>query len=127
MARLRPHLEADAAVLARLGIQVGAVAEGHVELYIEVTDSMVNMQGVCHGGLLFALADTACAYVLATTGGTPATVDASMTYLRPAPLGERVTAIASIVKSGKRMGFTVVRLEDREGDLLATFRGTCAL
>ena len=87
----------------------------------------MNAGGLCHGGFLFALADTALAYTLGAAGMVPATVDASITYLRPALLNDVVSAQIEPLRIGRTQGVVEVRLV-RQADsvLLAVFRGTCA-
>ncbi len=116
----------DGPVLERLNIRVVRSASGAVRLEMEVADDMVNAGGYCHGGLLFALADTACAYALAEAGSGPVTVDAGITYLLPARTGDLVAAEPEIVRAGRRVGHCEVRLTGLDGVLLATYRGTCS-
>ena len=120
------RLRIDAALLAGLGITFAGSSEGKVELSLEVTAERVNAQQFCHGGYLFALADTACAYVLGVAGHSPATVDANITYLKPAKAGDSVLASASLISIGRRQGVAQVRLTRSADDvLLAVYRGTC--
>ncbi len=87
---------------------------------------MLNAGGVCHGGLLFALADSACAYAVAEAGISPATVDANIAYLRGAKLGDEIVATAAVLQAGRRFGHCEVKLTRTDGDLIALFRATCA-
>ena len=123
---LQERLNTDAAVLAGLGIEFVESGDGAVVLRLAVTGARVNAQGFCHGGYLFALADTACAYVLGDSGMAPATVDANISYLEAARAGDAVRATASAVRAGRRRGVAEVRLtRERDGALLAVYRGTC--
>jgi acyl-CoA thioesterase len=120
------RLRTDAKLLAGLGIEFVGASAGKVELSLDVTAARVNGQQFCHGGYLFALADTACAYVLGAAGHSPATVDANITYLKPAKVGDRVLASASLLSLGRRQGVAQVRLtRSADAVLLAVFRGTC--
>ncbi|MEZ5560957.1 MAG: PaaI family thioesterase [Pseudomonadales bacterium] len=123
---LGDRVAADRPLLKHLGIRVEPAGSQGLELSLEVRPVMVNAQGFCHGGMLFVLADTACAYALAAAGAAPATVDASISYLRPALLGDRVLARAQVRRSGRRFGHCDVTLEDSAGRPLALYRGTCA-
>ena len=123
---LQQRIVHDGRVLARLGITVDESSEDGVGLRLTVARDMVNAGGVCHGGLLFALADTACAYALAEAGVSPVTVDANITYLRAAKLDATVIATAEVTRAGRRMGHCDVSLSLADGSLLARYRGTCA-
>jgi len=121
---LQQRVMADAPLLELLGIRCGDLDEPIV-LYLDVRQEMINAGGMCHGGFLYSLADTACAYSLSQAGVAAATLDASITYLKPANAGETVIARANVLKVGRRVCHSEVRLETASGELLATFRGTC--
>lgn len=129
---LNERIEADRRLLSHLGIEVDAevlarsASDQGPLLSMLVNDNMVNALGFCHGGLVYALADTACAYALGDRGIAPATLDASVTYLKPARLGDRISAHTQVLKAGKRTGHCEVRIKSDKGDTLAVYRGTCA-
>jgi acyl-CoA thioesterase len=123
---IQDRIDRDRGVLERLNISVDLSANAGVRLEMKVAEDMVNAGGYCHGGLLFALADTACAYALAEAGLAPVTLDAGITYLRPATAGERIAAETEVVRAGRRIGHCEVRLTREDGTLLAIYRGTCS-
>ncbi len=117
----------DKDLLAAFGISASLKNDEDWALSLEVTPRQVNAGGLCHGGFLFALADTALAYTLGAAGMVPATVDASITYLRPALLNDVVNAQVEPLRIGRTQGVVEVRLvRQSDGVLLAVFRGTCA-
>jgi len=71
------------------------------------------------------LADAACAYTCASLGAAPAAVDANISFLRAAQLGQTVTAKGEVIRMGSRMGHFDVAIESVEGEALARFRGSC--
>ena len=117
-------IESDANILNLTGIQVVNIGPRSVVLRMSVTDKMVNSQRVCHGGFLFLLADTAFAYGLAASGLTPITLQASISYIRGARLGETVTAHASVNHAGAKAGFCDIRVENESGKLVCSFQAT---
>jgi uncharacterized protein (TIGR00369 family) len=73
-----------------------------------------------HGGLLMTLADSAAAFAILTRTGAAArmaTTEMSIRFLAPAR--DRVTARATVLKSGKRMAFCEARIADAGGTLVA--------
>jgi acyl-CoA thioesterase len=78
-----------------LGIQVLEVSLGVARLAMTVRDEMLNGHGVCHGGFLFALADTAFAYACNSAGVPMVAAGANIEFLAPAAAGERLIAIAT--------------------------------
>ena len=121
---VRKMMAADAAILDRLGIRLVSVMEGAVSLAMTIDDTMINSQDCCHGGYLYTLADTAAAYAAATIGGAPGTVDATIAYLRPVPEGSTVSATATVIRAGSRIGHAEVRVADEDGRQMASFRST---
>ncbi|MDY6055001.1 hotdog domain-containing protein [Micrococcus sp.] len=122
---VRARLEAIHAVDPAVrdhGITLGEAAEGRVSLNRDVTADMVNSHGICHGGFLFHLADTALAYCVATLGQTPVTRRADITYIAPARLGARLTAEARQNAAFGRDRVIEVRVS-ADGELVAYVTG----
>lgn len=64
-----------------------------------VRDDMINAHGVCHGGFLFLLADTALAYAGAVDERQSVTASCETHFVRPARLGDQLLARAEIAWS----------------------------
>ncbi len=77
-----------------MGMTVSAVAPGSATVSLAVSDTMVNGLDVCHGGIIFALADTAMAFASNSRGGTNLASGASIDFLAPVRLGEEMVASA---------------------------------
>lgn len=109
-----------------LGIEVLAVSAGSVQLAMRIRSDMLNGHGICHGGVVFALADTAFAYACNSHGVAMVAAGASIEFLAPASLGERLTATATETSRGDRHGIYDVTVCDQAGAVRAHFRGRCA-
>lgn len=107
----------------RLGMRIERIAPGEATLSMEIADSMLNGHGLAHGGLIFALADSAFAF--ACNGYNQRTVghQASITYLAPGRRGERLTAVAREVHRAGRNGIYDVHVTNERGEPVAEFRG----
>lgn len=112
-------LAADAKVNALLGLELVSIAPGRAECRLTVREELVNSHEFCHGGILFALADTALAYASCSTNRTGVTQAASITFTRPAKLGDVVTAAAVVETDGRRATSATVRLLNQSGQLVA--------
>lgn len=128
---LSVRIAEDARMLAHLGIGVDATAlePGAADkplLYLDVAPHMVNALQFCHGGVVYALADTACAYALGADEFAPATIDASVSYVRPGRIGERLWAHTEIIRQSNRLGTCEVRVLNPAAQLVLAYRGTCA-
>ena len=109
-----------------LGIQIMDVAPGRVRVEMTVRADMVNGHGMCHGGFVFALADSAFAFACNSHGEPMVAAGAGIEFLAPTPLGERVTAAAVEISRTGRHGIYDVAVSDAAGRILAQFRGRCA-
>jgi acyl-CoA thioesterase len=109
-----------------LGIELVEVAAGSVRLAMTVRSDMLNGVGTCHGGVVFALADTAFAYACNSYGIPMVAAGASIEFLAPSVEGERLTATATETSRGERHGIYDVAVTDRAGEARAHFRGRSA-
>lgn len=132
MPRMNPQELADACARAmwnddsasqRLGMALEHIAPGEATLTMTITDQMTNGHATCHGGYIFTLADSAFAF--ACNGYNQRTVgqQASITYIAPAFVGDRLTADAREVSRRGRGGIYDVRITNAAGEQIAEFRG----
>src|SRR5262245_54507326 len=77
-----------------LGMEILEVGPGSATLAMTITDTMVNGHGMCHGGYIFTLADSAFAFACNTYNQTTVAQHCSVTFLRPVKRGDRLTAVA---------------------------------
>ena len=106
-----------------LYMKIEAVAPGTASLSMAVREDMVNGHGICHGGFIFTLADTAFAYACNSQNYSAVAAGARIEFLAPGHLGDRLVAAARQVVQGGRTGVYDVVVSNREGKQLALFRG----
>jgi acyl-CoA thioesterase len=109
-----------------LGIELLDAAPGCVRVAMTVRADMVNGHGICHGGVLFTLADSAFAFACNSHGQPMVAAGASIEFLAPAPRGARLTATATETSRTSRGGIYDVVVAAETGEPLAYFRGRCA-
>ena len=109
-----------------LGISVEVTAPGEAEARMTVRDDMVNGFDVLHGGLTFALADTAFAFACNSYNERSFAASGHVDFLRPVLLSDELTAQASQDHRGRRSGYYTVRVVNQRGELVALFRGRSA-
>jgi acyl-CoA thioesterase len=109
-----------------LGIEIQDVAPGRVKIAMTVRPDMVNGYGMCHGGIVFAFADSAFAFACNSYGDPMVAAGASIEFLAPTPRGERVTATAAETSRTARHGIYDVAVSNAAGQVLAQFRGRCS-
>ena len=105
-----------------LGIQITDVAPGRATATMLVTAAMVNGHGICHGGYLFLLADTAFAFACNTHGSPAVAAGADVTFLAAVHEGEPLVAEAVERVVHGRSGLCDVTVR-RNGQAVVEFRG----
>ena len=106
-----------------IGITIDAVGEGFARLYMPIRVEMLNGHGICHGGYIFALADTAFAYACNTRNNVNLAQNCSIEYKRPGREGERLIASAEHISQEGRYGQCQVKVTDQDDNLIALFQG----
>ncbi|MBL27230.1 MAG: phenylacetic acid degradation protein PaaD [Rhodospirillaceae bacterium] len=110
-------------VFGRLGMRVESVAVGRCALSLTVRDDMLNGHDICHGGVIFTLADTAFAIACNSRNAVTLAQAAEVSFIAAGEPGEVLTATAEARTSGGRTGIYDVTVSGREGRLIALFRG----
>ena len=111
----------DAASRA-MGMVLDGVAPGAARLSMTVSAAMLNGHGTCHGGFIFALADSAFAFACNTDGMASVASHCAVSFLRPARLGDLLVAEAGERHREGRSGIYDVRVTCG-GATVAEFRG----
>jgi acyl-CoA thioesterase len=107
----------------RLGITIDGVAPGRATATMRVTDAMVNGHGICHGGYVFLLADTAFAFACNTYDAVTLAAGCDVVFVSPARLGDQLVAEATERVRFGRSGVYDVTVSGQDGSTLAEFRG----
>ncbi|ACL60367.1 hydroxyphenylacetyl-CoA thioesterase PaaI [Methylobacterium nodulans] len=110
-----------------LGIALLRVGPGEAVLTMRVREEMTNGHGTCHGGFIFALADSAFAFACNAGGQRAVAQHCAVTYLQPGRLGEILTAHAVERARFGRSGLYDVTVRNEAGEPVAEFRGQSRL
>jgi acyl-CoA thioesterase len=105
-----------------LGIELLDYGEGWARAQLTVRDDMVNGHGICHGGVIFALADTAFACACNSWGPVTVAAGADITFVAPGRRGDLLVAEARMRTRYGRSGIYDVTVA-RDGQVVAEFRG----
>ncbi len=123
-----PQVPSVQAMMARdeasrgLGIELVDHAEGRAVTRMTVRPDMLNGHAVAHGGLIFALADTAFACACNSYGPVTVAAAAEIVFIAPAYAGDVLTGEAVVRTRFGRAGLYDVTIR-RDGDVIAEFRG----
>jgi acyl-CoA thioesterase len=106
-----------------LGIRIEEVRPGFARLRMTVRADMLNGHGMCHGGLVFVLADSAFAVACNTYNAVTVAAAAAIDFLAPAHLHDELTAQARELWRSKRSGIYEISVSNQRGETIALFRG----
>ena len=105
-----------------LNMAIEHIAPGAASLSMTVEPRMINGAGTCHGGFIFTLADSAFAFACNTDGAVSVASQCSISFIRPARLGEHLIATAVERHRAGRSGIYDVRVTAGPA-VVAEFRG----
>ena len=106
-----------------LGMKVVAIRAGNATLSMPVREDMVNGHHICHGGMIFTLADTAFAYACNSYNQNTVASACQIDFISPAHEGETLEAEATERSATGRTGVYDVTVRTSEGKIIALFRG----
>jgi acyl-CoA thioesterase len=116
------RLAARDPLMRLLGIE--CVDGGRAAVSLAVRDDHLNFNGTCHGGVTFALADSAFGLASNAHGVIAAAIDAHITYQVAVRAGDRLTATAVEVSRSRKLGVYRIDVTRQDGVLVSTFTGT---
>ena len=105
------------------GISIDEVRAGFARVSMVVRADMLNGHGFAHGGMIFALADSAFAYVCNGANHASMAAQASIVFLDKVREGETLIAEAREVAREGRAGVTRVSVRAGDGRSVAEFTG----
>ncbi len=106
-----------------LGIKIVRVQPGASLLTMTVRSDMVNGHHICHGGMIFSLADTAFAYACNSYNKNTVASACHIDFLAPAKEGETLEAEAVEQSASGRTGVYDITVRNNHGKTIALFRG----
>ncbi|HRP66369.1 MAG TPA: hydroxyphenylacetyl-CoA thioesterase PaaI [Thauera sp.] len=106
-----------------LGMRIEAVGPGTATLSMRVRGDMVNGHHICHGGLIFSLADTAFAYACNAYNRNTVASGCNIDFVAPGKEGDTLTAEAVERSASGRTGVYDITVRDSAGRTVALFRG----
>ena len=106
-----------------LGMRIVHVEPGFSELTMTVRADMLNGHAICHGGLIFTLADSAFAFACNSYNLSTVASGCAIEFIAPAREGDVLTARARERQLAGRTGIYDVEVANGRGEVVALFRG----
>ena len=106
-----------------LGMRLNSVAPGQASISMRVRPDMLNGHQTCHGGFIFALADSTFAFACNSRNAATVASGCTIDYLAPGYEGDVLTAHAVEYSLAGRTGVYDVSVTNQDGKRIAIFRG----
>lgn len=107
-----------------MGIQVLHIDFGTCTLSCTVSPEMLNGFSIAHGGISYALADSALAFASNSHRQQCVSIETSIAHIKPTQLHDTLTAVCSEIQKGKTIARYVVEITNQHNELIARFNGT---
>ena len=108
-----------------LGISIIDTKDGYSKIQMVLRREMMNGFGIAHGGITFALADSAFAFACNSDGKITVALDVSISFPRAGKEGDILTAEAKQVSKTTRTGLYLIEVRNQHNEMVALFKGTC--
>ena len=121
--RCSAFLQANDGCAETLDISIDSVGPGTAELSMKVSERYANGYGFCQGGIITTLADTAFAHASNSYNQVTVAQGLSVDFVRPAVIGDTLTAIASEQFRGRLTGVYEIKVVNSKKKLVAIMSG----
>lgn len=121
---VRNHIYSNDRLFEFLSASIVDMGYGFASVEMEVLERHLNAAGVCHGGVIFTLADLAFALASNSYGELALAITSSIDYLKSAKLGDKLVASAKERRRTKRIAFYEIEVVNPlEAFTVALFKG----
>ncbi len=107
-----------------LGIEILKTGPGICQLKMTDRPEMTNGFEIAHGGITYALADSALAFASNAHGMQAVSIETSISHTRPVKSGDTLWAVTVEKNLSRKMGIYEVKITNQNGKLVALFKGT---
>jgi acyl-CoA thioesterase len=122
--KVKGHIARYDRLVSLFGMTLEEVGPGSARVSMKVGGEHLNAAGVCHGAVIFALADVAFALASNSYGNMALALEASINYFRPVSPGSTIAANVTEKHRGRSTGFYHIEVTDAQGRLVADFKAT---
>ena len=117
---------ADAASREFMQMELVRCEPGRATMRMTVREPMLNGHKICHGGLIFTLADSTFAFACNSRNKVTVAAGCSIEFLKPAHLGDVLTCEGVEQVLQGRHGVYDMKVSNQRGEVVAMFRGKSA-
>ena len=117
---------ADSASRDFMQMELLACEPGRARMRMTVRETMLNGHQICHGGLIFTLADSTFAFACNSHNKVAVAAGCSIEFLKPGQLGDVLTCDGVEQTLQGRYGIYDMKVFNQRGEVVAMFRGKSA-
>lgn len=107
-----------------LGMHVTFLEAGNCVLKMKVLEHMVNGFNIAHGGITYALADSAMAFASNAHGVQCVSIETAISHIKKVQVGDELTASCTALSRNRKVGIYEVEVTNQSNELVAHFKGT---
>lgn len=117
---------ADRASREFMQMELVSCEPGRAVMRMMVREPMLNGHRICHGGLIFTLADSTFAFACNSYNKVAVAAGCSIEFLKPGQLGDVLTCEGVEQTLQGRHGIYDMRVSNQRSEVIAMFRGKSA-
>jgi acyl-CoA thioesterase len=117
---------ADRASREFMQMELLSCTPGRAVMRMTVREPMLNGHNICHGGLIFTLADSTFAFACNSHNKVAVAAGCSIEFLKPGQLGDVLTCEGAEQVLQGRHGVYDMKVTNQRGEVIAMFRGKSA-
>jgi acyl-CoA thioesterase len=91
---------------------------------MKVVEHMVNGFNIAHGGITYALADSAMAFASNAHGVQCVSIETAISHIKKVQVGDDLRASCSTLSRNRKAGIYEVKVTNQSEELVAHFKGT---
>ena len=114
---------ADRASREFMGLELVSCEPGRAVMRMTVREEMLNGHEICHGGMIFTLADSTFAFACNSRNLVTVASGCSIEFLKPARAGDVLTCEGVEQLLQGRYGIYDMKVSNQQGEIVAMFRG----
>ena len=107
-----------------LGMRLVELTPGYAKVMMKLLPEYQNFNGLIFGGIIMAVVDQAFAYASNSLIQPSLATQFNLHFISGASVGDELIAECWVVKSGRRVGISEMKVTNQEGKLIAKATGT---